>query len=249
MASNLVTKECENCHQVFTKIVQKGRLRRFCSQKCSHEYQRGSNHPRWQAGPNKGGFQRKHQLWTPENWDDGLVDGRGYFRVCRPDYPRAYNEGYAKRYHVVWWLETSRVVPDGYVIHHKDHNKTNDRFDNLELVEHGQHTRRHNQPRVETAKVFHCCMRCNKLFSLTRARTNEGKYGRGKYCSQKCYHAGPHKTFSEMYEERICLWCQKPFVIRKSVLKHTRGCFCSTKCAAKHTIGRRWASRKLRSNV
>lgn len=238
MAYEVVSKKCENCDIVFTRFVSDKKASRFCSQKCSHNYQKGPNHPRWQSGPTVTSFQRKHQFWTPENWNDGQIDGKGYFRVYRPDYPRHYSEGYAKRYHIVWWLETNRIVPNGYALHHKDRNKLNDKFDNLELIEHGQHSREHNKTRVEAARIICYCRRCNKSFFLTRSRASDGKYGRGKYCSQKCYHAGPHKLFSEVYIERICPWCKNAFIVKRSSLKHRPGQFCSKGCGAKY----RWAN-------
>lgn len=246
MAYKTISKECKNCSIIFVKFASEKKPPIFCSLKCSRNYQRGPNHPRWQAGPTNTSFQRKYEPWTPENWNDGYIDNRGYFRVYRPDYPKHYNEGYAKRYHVVWWLKTGESLPNGYVLHHKNGNKLDDGFQNLELIGHNQHSQEHNQTRIEAARVTCYCRRCHKQFFLARFRINDG---RGKYCSQKCYQAGPHKQFHEIYEERTCLWCKNTFVAKKSVLKHTPGRYCSTKCSTRHTIKLRWAVRKLRSNI
>jgi len=38
-------------------------------------------------------------------------------------------------------------IPQGYDIHHIDGNKLNNNIDNLEMIEHGKHTRLHNAER------------------------------------------------------------------------------------------------------
>lgn len=46
-------------------------------------------------------------------------------------------------YSLVWKLFNGEV-PKGYVIHHKDHNKLNDRLDNLELMTVEEHNKHHH---------------------------------------------------------------------------------------------------------
>ena len=45
-------------------------------------------------------------------------------------------------FHLVWYLFKGKR-PKGYDIHHKDHNKLNDRLDNLELLTREEHARHH----------------------------------------------------------------------------------------------------------
>lgn len=140
------------------------------------------------AGPDRrpdGTFIRQFPVWTPETWDAGFVDNRGYFRVYRPDYPRAWADGYAKRYHVVWWLEVGSPPLD--VIHHRDGNKLNDVFGNLESTCSADHTRLHcRKPPIERF-----CQHCGGRFELSRSRN---PVERGKFCSQACYHAKPRDS-------------------------------------------------------
>lgn len=133
-----------------------------------------------------GRFQRQRaHPWTPDRWDDGYEDADGRFRVYRPDYPRAYAEGYALRAHVVWWIEVGTVHPDGLDLHHKNEIKLDDRFDNLELMTHGEHSRRHKV----SLSPFDCCG-CGSIFFKNAAdvakRRAEGN--EPKYCSLPCYH-------------------------------------------------------------
>lgn len=43
-------------------------------------------------------------------------------------------------------------IPDGYVVHHKDGNKTNNCIMNLELMEHGEHSAFHHIGRLKKTK-------------------------------------------------------------------------------------------------
>ena len=137
--------------------------------------------------PLTGNFVRTRFFWTPETWNDGYIDNHGYFRIYRPDYPRAWADGYTKRYHVVWWLHTDQVVPKGYDIHHKNKNTLDDDFENLELKEHGEHSSDHNASRK--IHIICICKSCKKEFGIKPYRLKEKS--RGSYCSQECYQNSP----------------------------------------------------------
>lgn len=131
-----------------------------------------------------GRFRRIRSMWTPESWSDGYVDNHGYFRVYRPDCPAAWEDGYAKRYVVVFWLATGRIPDPGEDLHHRDEDRTNDCFENLTLIGHGEHGRLHN-PKTEIV-----CVCCAEAFPLPR-----GKLARSvRFCSQSCYHAWPRSV-------------------------------------------------------
>lgn len=129
-----------------------------------------------------GRFSRIHESWTPDNWNDGYVDKRGYFRVYRPDYPGSWKSGYAKRYWVMYWLVTGYVQKIGDDIHHKNGVKLDDRPNNLQLLSHGEHSR----VTQTTPDVYGVCAGCNKDFLIP-----PGKRGTKKFCSISCYHATP----------------------------------------------------------
>ena len=126
--------------------------------------------------------------WDASHWDSGYIDNKGRFRVYRPDYPRAYKEGYALRAHVVWWLHTGMVHPVGTNIHHKNEIKFDDSFENLECKTVTQHLGDHFQKLYEFT-----CGNCQKQFWVTGdalgKRRREGKLP--IYCSQKCSRSAP----------------------------------------------------------
>jgi len=127
-----------------------------------------------------GKFKRTRATWTPESWDDGYVDNKGRFRVYRPDYPNAYSLGYALRAHVVWWLRFGECHPAGTNLHHKNECKLDDRIDNLELLEHGEHSRQHNT----ILGAQRSCEICGKRMLVKHWRLRIGK---GRFCSMECF--------------------------------------------------------------
>ena len=59
--------------------------------------------------------------------------------------------GSRKRLHVaIWEHENGREVPSGYVIHHKDWNKTNNSVDNLICITIREHELIHTPPKKGT---------------------------------------------------------------------------------------------------
>jgi hypothetical protein len=61
-------------------------------------------------------------------------------------YPgKIYTFGHrALEHHIVWWQNTGQTVPKGFLLHHKNENKLDNRFENLELKQWGNHTSEHN---------------------------------------------------------------------------------------------------------
>lgn len=60
------------------------------------------------------------------------------------------------RFHVfVWEAYNNKKVPDGWVIHHKNHDRLDNRIENLEAMPRGDHQRLHKLPKGR-------CKFCNK---------------------------------------------------------------------------------------
>lgn len=80
---------------------------------------RGSDNPLWKGGE--------------------IIDNYGYVRLLKPEHPRANNKGYVKRAIVIYENMTGRRIKRGEVVHHKDGNRQNDSFDNLQLMTVDEH--------------------------------------------------------------------------------------------------------------
>ena len=50
-----------------------------------------------------------------------------------------------KKLHRVAWELASGPIPDGFDIHHIDHDKRNNDLSNLEIISHGEHSAMHNR--------------------------------------------------------------------------------------------------------
>lgn len=163
--------------------------------------------------------------WTLETWDDGFVDPKGYVRVYRPDHPRASQAGWVHRHQVVWWLHTGSLPPEGYDIHHKDGNKQHDALSNLVLMEHGIHTFHH-----QAKDPVEClCVGCGDKFFEPQWRLNEG---RGKYCSQECYHSvrAVAKERGTSLVDCVCVRCGVTFAVSQGRTNQGKNKYCSTAC-------------------
>ena len=128
---------------------------------------------------NKGRFVRTIQPWTLAQWDNGYLDNKDRFRVYRPDYPRCYKGGFALRAHVVWWLAKGVPHPLGTELHHRDHTRNNDQFENLELLTKSEHRKHH-----QSTDCHFNCIHCGGDFFIPQYRVREGK---GRFCSRRCY--------------------------------------------------------------
>lgn len=77
--------------------------------------------------------------WNP----DRLRSSHGYVLVrVGKGHPLADVRGYAYE-HALVWSAAGRTVPPGYLIHHRNHEKTDNRLTNLRLVTVAEHARLH----------------------------------------------------------------------------------------------------------
>jgi len=127
----------------------------------------------------------KIEIWNGTDWNNGSLHN-GRFYVKRPDYPGGKMAGlYAARYHVVYWLKTGVVATRENQIHHIDGDCQNDYFENLQLINIREHTRKHKTKNNVTVN----CDLCGKSFGMKpwRLKQRKGQSKSGKlFCSYKC---------------------------------------------------------------
>lgn len=117
-----------------------------------------------------------------------------YTLIIAPDtYPgKKYRNRYAYEHHIVWWENTKTFPPNGYIIHHKNGETRDNRFDNLELIHLSTHIRIHKREKRFTLLV---CKFCQKPFSR-ESRNVEFRMRRGEtrfFCCHKHQLLSLHK--------------------------------------------------------
>lgn len=78
--------------------------------------------------------------------------GDGYIYVYFPDHPHATKEGYVMKRHLVMEQHIGKYIPEGYVVHHKNCKRNDNRIENLELMTLSAHTSHHMKIRHENRR-------------------------------------------------------------------------------------------------
>ena len=98
----------------------------------------------------------------------------GYVRIYMPQHPRADRFGRIFEHIVVWERANGMLVPDGYVVHHKNGIKNDNRIENLELLEKGAHSAYHNSKRLFSNATKHKISQKSK--ERLAVKSNHPKY-------------------------------------------------------------------------
>lgn len=89
-------------------------------------------------------FQNKSAAQKGEkahSWNGGVrTTTKGYRQVLSPNHPRADGCGYVMEHILVWERETGVSVPENCCIHHLNGNKSDNRIQNLCMMQHTAHT-------------------------------------------------------------------------------------------------------------
>lgn len=115
----------------------------------------------------------------------------GPYTLCiAPDnYPgKKYRGRYVYEHHLKWWVKTQRLIPKGFVIHHKNGDHRDNRIKNLQLMSEKDHRKIHSELKRKFALTKTKCTMCRKLFEIlkgrlkVRLRVNK----RGIFCTKIC---------------------------------------------------------------
>ena len=89
----------------------------------------------------------------------GRIAKVGGTRVCKTfgyiferieDHPGFPGKKWVLQHHLVWWKYRKQRVPRGFVLHHKDEDRTHNKMRNLELITRAEHARLHGVGRKWT---------------------------------------------------------------------------------------------------
>lgn len=124
----ILKKNCEICSKHFN--VQSSRLKtgrgRFCSRTCVNTYRKGQ-------------LAEKNPCWR-----GGRVMRHGYWFIYKPDHPYAKNHRYIQEHRYVMEQKLGRILKPTELVHHINHIKTDNRPENLDLIDKAHHSSHHS---------------------------------------------------------------------------------------------------------
>lgn len=125
------------------------------------------------------------------NIPDKKIMNNGYVYVRIPNHPRATSTGYVYEHRAVVENHLGRLLEDGEVVHHVNHDKTDNRIENLVLLNGKSHARLHGEEMHKEAYVVKLkCPICGTIFFKRKGKTHLAPSRRGKIeatcCSPSC---------------------------------------------------------------
>lgn len=126
------TRICQNCKKKFVRISSIKQI--FCSVECYKKLRVGKLHSRWKGGK---------------------IINDGYIYIYCPDHPNTTKEHYVLEHRLVMEKHLGRYLKHGEIVHHKDHNKQNNKFSNLMLCRsNGKHSKIHHNKRDQFGRFI-----------------------------------------------------------------------------------------------
>lgn len=150
-----------------------------------------------------------------------VVDGLSFIRSGRNYFYNSHTRKYLHR-HI--WEKAHGEIPDGYEIHHKDHNPLNNNLENLELLEIDEHKLHHGRNLTDEQRAF---LRENMNNKARPAAIEWHKSNEGREWHKEHYENMKHKLHKRI--TRMCEVCGVSYDTQDT--KENR--FCSNKCKSK----------------
>lgn len=127
------------------------------------------------------------QFRRPKN--NGRMKNGPYILVVAPPWfsGKKYRNRYCYEHHSVW-EQHNGPVPAGMIVHHKNHDKHDNRIENLSMLSNRDHAIEHGIERTIEAQTETTCFHCKKIFKIQKSNLNsrsKKNFGR-VYCTRSC---------------------------------------------------------------
>jgi hypothetical protein len=113
--------ECPFCEKEIETRKTIG-LKQVCCKKCYSKYRKGKRY---------GGIKEKVKI-------------SGYWYIMKPRHPKAMKKGYVAEHRLMGEQIIGRYLLDDEVVHHKNDIKTDNRFENLQVMTISEHMSFHS---------------------------------------------------------------------------------------------------------
>lgn len=91
--------------------------------------------------------EMKVKILEEIGWKKGrIMNKHGYILIYMPDHPRAGRRGYVFE-HIYVWMKNYGSIPKGWIVHHKNGIKFDNRIENLKIIPVREH---HRNPRAKS---------------------------------------------------------------------------------------------------
>lgn len=74
-----------------------------------------------------------------------VINKKGYVLIHMPDYKNSYSNGYILEHRYIMEQHLGRDLLPDEDVHHINEIKTDNRVENLEVISHSEHAKRHNR--------------------------------------------------------------------------------------------------------
>jgi len=129
-------KSCDTCKSMFRVKPSHYDKKHSCSKECG--IIRRSKKMTGEGNHQYGLVAEKNSSWKGGK----RISNYGYVLIYSPEYSRE-SDNYAPEHRVIMEKYLGRRLGRYEVVHHKNHVKTDNRFENLELMTLAQHSRHH----------------------------------------------------------------------------------------------------------
>lgn len=128
----------------------------------------------------------RHRMAGNVNWIGGRIgSGQGYVLVQAVGHPNARKSGYILEHRLVMSNHLGRALLPTEDVHHKNENRSDNRLDNLELLNHTKHVSLHSTGSANARykpPVPKACPTCGISFF----KGWKGNQERDRFCSRAC---------------------------------------------------------------